>query len=137
MVEDTSLLATLHRQIPTSDISATHVLTTIGGSTITQQSFNETVNTSLSGKMTNPMNTQGDLIIGGSSGAPARLGIGSAGQILRVNSGETAVEYVDMPVGSTAVQGVVSVDGTTIQSVAGTISVASGALSTTTFRYWN
>ena len=137
VVEDTSLLATLHRQIPTSDISATHVLTTIGGSTITQQSFNETVNTSLSGKMTNPMNTQGDLIIGGSSGAPARLGIGSAGQILRVNSGETAVEYVDMPVGSTAVQGVVSVDGTTIQSVAGTISVASGALSTTTFRYWN
>jgi hypothetical protein len=35
----------------------------------------------------NPMTTLGDLIIGGASGAPARLGVGSAGQFVGVVSG--------------------------------------------------
>lgn len=41
-----------------------------------------------SGGFTNPMTTAGDLIIGGASGAAARLGIGSAGQVLTVAAGD-------------------------------------------------
>jgi hypothetical protein len=37
--------------------------------------------------MTNPMTTAGDLIRGGTSGAPTRLGIGTSGQILTVSAG--------------------------------------------------
>ena len=44
--------------------------------------------------MTNPMTTQGDLIVGGSSGAATRLAKGSAGQVLTMNSGATAPEWV-------------------------------------------
>jgi hypothetical protein len=36
----------------------------------------------IGGKMANPMTTAGDLIVGGASGAPTRLGIGSEGQVL-------------------------------------------------------
>lgn len=53
----------------------------------------------LSSGLTNPMTTAGDIIVGGASGAPARLGIGSALQHLRVNSGATALEYADPPTG--------------------------------------
>lgn len=35
--------------------------------------------------MANPMTTAGDLIVGGTSGAPARLGPGAAGQVLTVD----------------------------------------------------
>lgn len=37
-------------------------------------------------KMSNPMTTQGDIIYGGYLGSPARLGIGSDGQVLMVNA---------------------------------------------------
>lgn len=37
--------------------------------------------------MSNPMTTAGDLIVGGASGAPERLGIGSNGQVLSVSGG--------------------------------------------------
>jgi len=40
--------------------------------------------------MTNPMTTAGDLIVGGVSGAPARLGIGTNGQVLTVSGGAAA-----------------------------------------------
>jgi hypothetical protein len=43
--------------------------------------------------MTNPMTTTGDTIYSSSGSTPARLGIGTAGQILRVNSGATAPEW--------------------------------------------
>ncbi|MCC6619458.1 MAG: hypothetical protein IT341_10530 [Chloroflexi bacterium] len=43
--------------------------------------------------MKNPMTAAGDIIQGGASGAPSRLAIGTAGQILKVNSGATALEY--------------------------------------------
>lgn len=43
--------------------------------------------------MTNPMTTQGDIISGGASGAPGRLAIGTAGQVLTVNAGATAPEW--------------------------------------------
>lgn len=45
------------------------------------------------GGMTNPMTTAGDLIYGGASGTPTRVGIGTAGQVLKVNAGATAVEW--------------------------------------------
>jgi hypothetical protein len=43
--------------------------------------------------MTNPMTTTGDLIYSSSGSTPARLGIGTAGQVLQVNSGATAPEW--------------------------------------------
>lgn len=43
--------------------------------------------TALNTKVTNPMTTPGDLIVGGAAGAPTRLAIGSAGQVLNVTSG--------------------------------------------------
>lgn len=41
----------------------------------------------------NPMTTQGDLILGGASGVPTRLGIGTPNQLLRVNAGGTSSEW--------------------------------------------
>jgi hypothetical protein len=42
------------------------------------------------GGLTNPMTTAGDIIIGGTAGAPARVGIGSTNQVLTVVSGAPA-----------------------------------------------
>ena len=47
----------------------------------------------------NPMTFAGDLIVGGSSGAPTRLALGTANQILGVNSGATAHEYRSLTAG--------------------------------------
>jgi hypothetical protein len=44
--------------------------------------------------MTDPMTTTGDVIYSSSGSTPARLGIGTAGQVLKVNSGATAPEWV-------------------------------------------
>lgn len=46
--------------------------------------------TSVAGKMANPMTTAGDLIVGGSSGAPQRLAKGADGQVLTIVSGGAA-----------------------------------------------
>jgi hypothetical protein len=46
--------------------------------------------------MTNPMTTTGDTIYSSSGSTPARLGIGTAGQILQVNSGATAPEWATL-----------------------------------------
>ncbi len=43
--------------------------------------------------MTNPMTTTGDLIYSSPGSTPVRLGIGSVGQVLQVNSGATAPEW--------------------------------------------
>src|SRR5688572_21210434 len=43
--------------------------------------------------MNNPMTTAGDVIYGGASGAPSRLAVGTAGQVLKVNAGATAPEW--------------------------------------------
>lgn len=43
--------------------------------------------------MTNPMTTTGDMIYSSSGSTPARLGIGTANQQLRVNAGATAPEW--------------------------------------------
>ena len=57
--------------------------------------------------MTNPMTTTGDTIYSSSGSTPARLGIGTAGQVLRVNSGATAPEWA-APAGGGKVLQVVS-----------------------------
>jgi hypothetical protein len=43
--------------------------------------------------MTNPMTTTGDIIYSSPGSTPVRLGIGTANQVLRVNSGATAPEW--------------------------------------------
>lgn len=43
--------------------------------------------TQASGSMTNPMTTSNDIIVGGTSGSPTRLAVGSNGQVLTVNAG--------------------------------------------------
>ena len=43
--------------------------------------------------MTNPMTTTGDMVYSSSGSTPARLGIGTANQQLRVNAGATAPEW--------------------------------------------
>jgi hypothetical protein len=43
------------------------------------------------------MTTAGDIVVGGTSGTPARLALGTASQQLRVNSGATALEYFTPP----------------------------------------
>lgn len=61
--------------------------------------------------MANPMTTAGDLIVGGVSGAPERLAVGSDGQILKVVSGAPA--FVDPGAGDGDVVGPgASVDNT-------------------------
>jgi hypothetical protein len=47
------------------------------------------------------MTTAGDLFVGGTSGAPARLALGTASQQLRVNSGQTSLEYFTPAAGGT------------------------------------
>jgi hypothetical protein len=49
----------------------------------------------------NPLTTAGDIFVGGTSGAPARLALGTASQQLRVNSGATSLEYFTPAAGGT------------------------------------
>jgi hypothetical protein len=51
--------------------------------------------------MVNPMTTTGDTIYSSSGSTPARLGIGTAGQVLTVNAGATAPEWKTPASGST------------------------------------
>jgi len=52
-----------------------------------------TLVTPAGGGMTNPMTTQGDVIYGGTSGAPTRLAKGTAGQVWTMNAAATAPEW--------------------------------------------
>lgn len=54
-------------------------------------------------KLTNPMTAAGDIIVGGSSGAPQRLPIGSVGQAIRVGSSGASLEYFDIPGSATRI----------------------------------
>jgi len=61
-------------------------------------SYNETSDVkialdTLQTQIVNPMTTLGDLIKGGTSGVLTRLGVGTAGQVLSVNTGGTDVEW--------------------------------------------
>jgi hypothetical protein len=81
-----------------------------------------------------PMTTQGDTIYGGASGSGTRLGIGTAGQVLTVNSGATAPQWSTLSgvavttfstgttgfTPSSATSGAVTLAGTLITSNGGT-----------------
>jgi hypothetical protein len=57
----------------------------------------------VAGDMTNPMTTLGDVIVGGASGAPARLAVGTNGHVLTVVTGEPA--WAAPPSGGSAAGG--------------------------------
>lgn len=65
----------------------------------------------------NPMTFAGDLIVGGTSGAPTRLALGTANQILGVDSGATAHEYKSLTAGA----------GISVTSSTGTITLTATA----------
>jgi hypothetical protein len=58
--------------------------------------------------MTNPMTTTGDTIYSSSGSTPARLGIGTANQQLRVNAGATAPEWFTPTVAGSALTKITS-----------------------------
>jgi hypothetical protein len=62
------------------------------------------IQTQINGKMTNPMTAGGDIIYGGSSGAPTRLANGTAGQILQSNGTTLAPSWVAAPSAGTDTQ---------------------------------
>jgi hypothetical protein len=71
--------------------------------------------------MVNPMTTTGDTIYSSSGSTPARLGIGTAGQVLTVNAGATAPEW-KTPAGG---------GGKVLQVVQGTLTGTAQTTSTT------
>jgi hypothetical protein len=81
--------------------------------------------------MVNPMTTTGDTIYSSSGSTPARLGIGTAGQVLRVNSGATAPEWAT-PAGGGKVLQVVQAVTTTATSIASTSDTDTGITATIT-----
>ena len=73
--------------------------------------------------MTNPMTTTGDTIYSSSGSTPARLGIGTAGQVLQVNSGATAPEWATPASGGGMT--LLNSGGTTLTGSATTVSFTS------------
>ena len=69
--------------------------------------------------MTNPMTTTADVIYSSSGSTPARLGIGTAGQVLTVNAGATAPEWVAPAGGSISLLSTTNLSGAevTISSI--------------------
>jgi hypothetical protein len=80
--------------------------------------------------MTNPMTTTGDVIYSSSGSTPARLGIGTAGQVLQVNSGATAPEWATPAGGG----GLTFIKSQTIGSAVSSVQVT-GAFSSTYDNY--
>jgi hypothetical protein len=72
--------------------------------------------------MTNPMTTTADVIYSSSGSTPARLGIGTANQVLAVNAGATAPEWQTIVSG-----GMTLLSTTTLSGATTTISSISGA----------
>ena len=81
--------------------------------------------------MTNPMTTTGDVIYSSSGSTPARLGIGTAGQVLQVNSGATAPEWATPAAGG---GGLTFIKSQTIGSAVSSVTVTD-AFSTTYDNY--
>jgi hypothetical protein len=82
--------------------------------------------------MTNPMTTTGDIIYSSPGSTPVRLGIGTANQVLRVNSGATAPEWATPAGGGGKVLQVVSATTTTAVSIASTSATDTGIAATIT-----
>ncbi len=64
--------------------------------------------------MVNPMTTTGDTIYSSSGSTPARLGIGTAGQVLQVNSGATAPEWATPSSGGMTLLSTTSLSGASV-----------------------
>ncbi len=78
----------------------------------------------------NPLTTPGDVIVGGPSGAPARLSVGSNGKVLTANSAATnGVDWETPATATTSAPGIVKPDGTTINVASGVISVPAASSS--------
>jgi hypothetical protein len=73
--------------------------------------------------MTNPMTTTGDVIYSSSGSTPDRLGIGTAGQVLTVNSGATAPEWATPSSGGSTFVGV-KLKATSSQSISNNTDTA-------------
>jgi hypothetical protein len=82
---------------------------------------NQTITSTVSAGMTNPMTTQGDVIYGGSSGTATRLGAGAAGYVLVSNGAGSAPSWQ-------AVSGVSSSAITPFGSLAPSLPPASSSL---------
>ena len=84
-----------------------------------------------------PMTTAGDIIYGGTSGAGTRLGVGTAGQVLTVNSGATAPQWttlsgVSVTTFSGGTTGLTPATATAgAITLAGTLAVANGGTGVT------
>jgi hypothetical protein len=63
--------------------------------------------------MTNPMTTTADVIYSSSGSTPARLGIGTANQVLAVNSGATAPEWQTISSGGMTLLSTTTLSGAT------------------------
>lgn len=100
---------TNHAQLKSSDLDTDGTLAANSDTKIPSQ---KAVKTYADGKMTNPMTTAGDIIYGGTSGAPTRLAKGTAGQVLKMNSGATAPEWGDASGGTTILKAVKTADET-------------------------
>jgi hypothetical protein len=72
--------------------------------------------------MTNPMTTTGDVIYSSSGSTPARLGLGTAGQVLRVNSGATAPEWATPAGGGKVLQVVQATTSTQVINSTSTLA---------------
>lgn len=64
--------------------------------TTTNEKIWQLYSVDLAGALSNPMTTAQDIIIGGASGAPGRLGIGAEGEVLKVVSGALAYAGLDI-----------------------------------------
>lgn len=73
--------------------------------------------------MSNPMTTEGDIIYGGAAGAPTRLAVGTAGQVLKVNSGADGVEWDDESGGGATFSGCRATRSTTLTGSGTTVDV--------------
>jgi hypothetical protein len=75
--------------------------------------------------MVNPMTTTGDTIYSSSGSTPARLGIGTAGQVLQVNSGATAPEWATPAAGGGGFT-LINTGGTTLTGASTSITSIPG-----------
>jgi len=71
--------------------------------------------------MTNPMTTTGDIIYSSPGSTPVRLAIGTANQVLQVNSGATAPEWVTTSSGGMTLLATTTLSGSsvTVSSISG------------------
>lgn len=82
----------------TDGVSITNVSVNASNHLIVTLSSGSTIDAGeiqVSGGMSNPMTTQGDIIVGGASGTPSRLAKGTAGQVLAMNSDATGLEWTN------------------------------------------